>query len=164
MNGDVHCIRARLFTFGWFLRNSLTLSIDDVVSSAVSGSRQWTFTLSFGEKSVTTSNSLNLHSNYYLHLSASSAIKWWSVETQIVLKHFLHSWIAVKDNPRSEISSILWMFFNLIPLEPPRARIKAVTAEERFAIRSIQLSDVELHEITKITKTNNFSKWNILWV
>lgn len=43
-NGEVHWINPKLATIGWCLRNSWTDTIDDVVSSAVSGSLQWMLT------------------------------------------------------------------------------------------------------------------------
>lgn len=95
-------------------------------------------------------------SHCFSHLSASRAISSWSVETQTLSKQSGQLCNAVSESPSSETSRMVWMFFSLIPLEPPRARIKAVTADVLFLIGSTQTSwteldnvDDKLHEITR---------------
>lgn len=63
------------------------------------------------------------------HFSASAAISSLSVDTQTLSKKPAR-WISVKEIPSKVTSSIFCIFFNLIPFEPPRARIKATTEEE----------------------------------
>lgn len=68
---------------------------------------------------------------FYSHFSASAAISSLSVDTQTLSKTPAFS-ISVKEIPNNVTPSIFWIFFNLIPFDPPLARISATMEEDSF--------------------------------